>query len=145
MRPRHQMKTVNLHNEPNRRFESFERSPLGDHSLTSRKIYTCSNIKAGPAAKNGSIRTLKRLTARSKSERSRREVQKFTANPEIYRHRYFLTPSSRCASRSKLVSETSFRETWRVIFMDFLKFSITIRSPSSGMVPSELNTPTEES
>ena len=51
----------------------------------------------------------------------------------------------RCASRSRFVSETSFTETCRVIFMDFLKFSMTIRRPSSGMLPSELNPSTEES
>src|SRR5206468_8534118 len=44
-----------------------------------------------------------------------------------------------------VVSATSFNDTWRVIFMDFLKFSMTIRRPSSGMVPSQLNPPTEES
>ena len=65
----------------------------------------------------------------------------FTANPE----NYFLIPSSRCASRNGLVSATSFKEIWRVMFMDFLKFSMTIRRPSSGMLPSELKTPTEES
>ena len=44
-----------------------------------------------------------------------------------------------------MLSETSLRETWRLMFIDFLKFSITRRRPSSGMVPSWLNTPTVES
>jgi hypothetical protein len=39
----------------------------------------------------------------------------FTANPE----NYFLIPSSRCASRSRLVSATSFEDTWRAMFIDF--------------------------